>query len=441
MAKKKKQKESKYEQKKAEETLRESEEKYRKLFEEITDAMFVADAETGILTDCNRAASELVGREKLELIGKHQRILHPPQEIEAGFSRTFKQHLREKGGQVLEAKVITKNGEIKHVAIRANLFELKGKKQIQAIFRDITERKRMEEELQKAYDRVEKEVEERTKELLSAKGDLEIQTWGLKKTNEGIRVLYKELEKKNKELQRLNELKDEFLSNVSHELATPLTIIKEGVRLVSDEMLGKVNEQQKEFLTIANTNVDRLTRLIVDLLDLSKIEAGKIEIKKTSIDIKSLIRKLASSFELKVEQKKLELRVNLPEEEIDIYADEHRITQVFSNLVDNAIKFTKEGCIEISVREEGSEFECSVADTGTGISRKNIAKIFDKFTQLGRKPGPGEKGTGLGLAISRRIVELHRGRMWVESQPGRGSRFYFSLPKSSSQEKKKDSNT
>ena len=281
------------------------------------------------------------------------------------------------------------------------------------------------------------ELEERIKEFVKAKGDLEIQTWGLKKTNEGIRVLYKELEEKNKELQRLNELKDEFLSNVSHELATPLTIIKEGVRLVSDEMLGKVNEQQKEFLTIANTNVDRLTRLIVDLLDLSKIEAGKIEIKKTSIDIKSLIRKLASSFELKVEQKKLELRVNLPEEEIDIYADEHRITQVFSNLVDNATKFTKEGCIEVSVREGENQVECCVADTGTGISREDIPKIFDKFTQFGRKPGPGEKGTGLGLAICSRIVQLHGGRMWVESEPGTGSKFYFTLPKSSSQEKKK----
>ncbi len=281
------------------------------------------------------------------------------------------------------------------------------------------------------------ELEERIKEFVKAKGDLEIQTWGLKKTNEGIRVLYKELEEKNKELQRLNELKDEFLSNVAHELATPLTIIKEGVKLVSDEMLGKVNEQQKEFLTIASNNVDRLTRLIVDLLDISKIEAGKMEIKKTSIDIKSLIRKLASSFELKVEQKKLELRVNLPEDEIDIYADEHRITQVFSNLVDNAIKFTKEGCIEVFVREEGNEVECSVADTGAGISRKDIPKLFDKFTQFGRESGPGEKGTGLGLVISRRIVELHGGKMWVESEPGTGSKFYFTLPKSSSQEKKK----
>ena len=132
--------------KKLQEALVESEEKYRKQFEEAMDAILVADAETGIIIDCNCAASELVGRAKSELVGKQQRILHPPEKIEGGFSRTFKQHLKEKEGQVLETQVITKNGEIKDVAIKANVFELEGKKLIQGIFRDITERKRMEKE-------------------------------------------------------------------------------------------------------------------------------------------------------------------------------------------------------------------------------------------------------------------------------------------------------
>ena len=144
------------ERKKAEEALRESEEKHRKLFEETTDAIFVADVETGILTDCNRAASELAGREKSELIGKHQRILHPPQKIEGGFSKTFKQHIAEKEGQVLETQVITKKGEIKDVAIRASRFELKGEKRIQAMFRDITGRKKAEEKLQQQKEFLEK---------------------------------------------------------------------------------------------------------------------------------------------------------------------------------------------------------------------------------------------------------------------------------------------
>jgi len=145
------------ERKRMEEALRESEEKYRTQFEEALDAILVADAETGIIIDCNHAASELVDREKSELVGKHQRILHPPEEIEGEFSRTFKQHLQEKEGQVLETQVITKRGEIKDVAIKANVFELRGKKLIQRVFRDITERKEAEKairESQKKFERL-----------------------------------------------------------------------------------------------------------------------------------------------------------------------------------------------------------------------------------------------------------------------------------------------
>ncbi len=124
-----------------EEKLQESEEKYRKQFEEALDAIFIADAETGIIINCNRAASKLVEREKPELIGKHQRILHPQQEIMGEFSTTFEQHIKEKEGQIIETQVITKKGEIKNVAIKANLFEVKGRKMLQGIFRDINERK------------------------------------------------------------------------------------------------------------------------------------------------------------------------------------------------------------------------------------------------------------------------------------------------------------
>ncbi len=140
------------ERKQAEETLRKSEERYRKQFEEAMDAIFIADAETGVIVDCNRVASALVGREKSEVVGKHQRILHPPEEIEGEFSRTFKQHLKEKEGQVLETQVITKKGEIKDVAIKASTFELEGQKMILGIFRDITEQKRMEEALDRERD-------------------------------------------------------------------------------------------------------------------------------------------------------------------------------------------------------------------------------------------------------------------------------------------------
>jgi PAS domain S-box-containing protein len=135
------------ERRRAEERSYESEEKYRIQFEEALDAIFVADAETGMIIDCNRAASQLVGREKSKIIGQHQRILHPPEEIEGGFSTTFKLHVKEKTGQVLETQVITKKGEKRDVAIKANLFELNSRKMIQAIFRDITEHKRAERKI------------------------------------------------------------------------------------------------------------------------------------------------------------------------------------------------------------------------------------------------------------------------------------------------------
>jgi PAS domain S-box-containing protein len=137
--------------KSAQERMKEAEERYRTLFEEAMDAFFVADAETGVLIDCNRAATELVGRSKSELIGKHQQILHPPQEIiEGGFSKTFQQHVKEKGGQVLETQIITKRGEIKEVAIKASLIELGGKKVLQGMFRDVTEDKLAKEALRKS---------------------------------------------------------------------------------------------------------------------------------------------------------------------------------------------------------------------------------------------------------------------------------------------------
>jgi len=141
------------ERKKMERKLKKSEERYRKQFEEALDAIFLADAETGILVDCNPAATKLVGRAKSEIIDKHQRILHPPEEIEGKFSRTFSQHLKEKEGQVLEAQVITKNGEIRDVEIKANFFEVGNKRLLQGIFRDVTERKKSENELKESEEK------------------------------------------------------------------------------------------------------------------------------------------------------------------------------------------------------------------------------------------------------------------------------------------------
>ena len=274
----------------------------------------------------------------------------------------------------------------------------------------------------KEYEAVERKIKE-------AKEEVEAHEWGVAKTNDAIKLLYKELEEKNKELQDLDRLKSDFISTVSHELRTPLAITKEGITLIQDGVLGEVNEKQTKVLTTARDSIDRLARLITSLLDISKIESGNIEIRKSLISVTKVAGQVVSFFESKAADKNLELRANLPEAGVDAYADNDRIIQVFTNLVGNALKFTDEGHIEISVVEKEDEIECSVEDTGKGVPKEGISKMFVKFQQIDRVHGDGERGTGLGLSIAKSIIEMHEGKIWVESEVGKGTKFIFTLPK------------
>jgi signal transduction histidine kinase len=205
--------------------------------------------------------------------------------------------------------------------------------------------------------------------------------------------------------------------------------MKEGVNLLLDKVTGQINQEQEKILGIARGNIERLTRIINDLLDISKIEAGRIELKKDIIDIGDLIGQVVFSFGPKAKEKGLELRMNIPREKVEIYADKDKITQVLTNLIGNALKFSEKGYAEVSLRELEDKLECAVSDTGLGISSEDIPKVFDKFSQFGRSPGSGEKGTGLGLSIAKGIVEMHKGNIWFESELGKGSKFIFTLPK------------
>lgn len=227
----------------------------------------------------------------------------------------------------------------------------------------------------------------------------------------------------------VDRMRTEFISTVSHELRTPLSITKEGISLVLDEITGKINEKQGEVLTIAKGNIDRLARIINSLLDISKIEAGKVELKKERVKITKLIERVASSFENGIKKKGLELKMSLPKEGIDVYAEGDKIIEVFTNLLGNALKFTEKGCIGVSAKELEDEIECVVSDTGIGISKDDLPKLFNKFQQFGRIDSAGEKGTGLGLSISKGIIEAHHGKIWAESTSGKGSKFIFTLPK------------
>ncbi|HUU37094.1 MAG TPA: ATP-binding protein [Candidatus Desulfaltia sp.] len=234
---------------------------------------------------------------------------------------------------------------------------------------------------------------------------------------------------------KLDKLKDNFINTVSHELRTPLSITKEAISLILEKVQGEINDQQTEILTIAKNNIERLARIINGLLDVSKIEAGKVELRKEDIDLQSLVREVAQSFEGKAREKGLDLRLSLPDRTILAYADKDKLAQIFTNLVDNAVKFTVAGSIKIRAAEKEGIIECGVRDTGIGITPEDLPKIFDRFTQFGRKDGPGEKGTGLGLSIVKGLVEVHGGEIRVESEVGKGTEVTFALPRLSFHER------
>ncbi len=232
---------------------------------------------------------------------------------------------------------------------------------------------------------------------------------------------------KEKEVDRM---KNEFVSTVSHELRTPLAITKEGINLILDEIPGKINKKQDNILTTARDNIDRLARIINNLLDISKIEAGEVTLNRNLVDIDALVDKTISSLKPQADKKNIKFKVSYSPDLSDLYVDQDKVTQVFTNLINNAIKFTIEkGRISVTIKDKDKEVECSVNDTGIGIPGDELDKVFDKFHQLGRVSGAGEKGTGLGLAITKKLIGLHNGRIWVESELGKGSKFTFTLPK------------
>jgi signal transduction histidine kinase len=201
------------------------------------------------------------------------------------------------------------------------------------------------------------------------------------------------------------------------------------VAQVLEGLHGPINEGQNRFLSATLRNLDRLGRIINDLLDISRLESGKMEAIKEPIDFARLARETAAAFRAPIDKKGLEFVERIPDVPIMLSADRDELVEVLTNLLGNAIKFTERGRIELEIRELGQEVECSVADTGRGIAQRNMPKLFEKFTQFGRIAGGGEKGTGLGLAIVKSLIELHDGRIRVESIENAGSKFIFTLPK------------
>lgn len=250
-----------------------------------------------------------------------------------------------------------------------------------------------------------------------------------------IRRRTAELEEANRKLNieiqrgwRAQQLKDDFVSTVSHELRTPLAIAKEGISLLEDGLLGTLTEKQLKIINTASRNIDRLARIINDLLDIAKIEAGKMDIHRRRIDLVELAKQSVAAMEPMAQKKRLSLSTDMPSTPLEVFADPGRITQVLTNLIGNAVKFTVSGGVSVSGSAADGEAHCTVLDTGPGISESDLPRVFEKFSQIERMEGAGNKGTGLGLSVAKSIIDLHGGRIWAESNPGEGSVFTFSLP-------------
>ncbi len=236
-----------------------------------------------------------------------------------------------------------------------------------------------------------------------------------------------ELEAANRKLQQLDKIKSDFVANVAHEFRTPLTVIKGNIDLVNKGGLGSVAPSQKEMLDGAINIVNRLARLVNDLLDISKIESGKMELKKEPVDINKIIEENLVIFDKIIKDKKQIIQKALAIDLPKISVDKDKATQVFVNLLSNAMKYTPEsGTITIKTINLETEIMVEISDTGEGVAHDNLDKIFDKFTRVTAEK---KEGTGLGLPIAKDIVSLHKGRIWVKSELGKGSQFYFTLPK------------
>jgi signal transduction histidine kinase len=240
------------------------------------------------------------------------------------------------------------------------------------------------------------------------------------------------LREANQKIREADRLKSEFVATISHELRTPLNTIIGFAKFMLNGSAGPLNDMQRTDLTAIYSSGQHLLGLVNDILDLSKIEAGKVTLNKEQLDFHEIAAGIMSSAIALVADKSIELKEEISPHLPPICADRKRVRQIILNLVSNAAKFTEQGHIVLRVKpitENGKPYIlCAVEDTGIGLRQEDIPTIFEAFRQLDSSSARRAQGTGLGLPISRRLAELHGGRMWVESELGVGSTFYFTLP-------------
>jgi len=248
---------------------------------------------------------------------------------------------------------------------------------------------------------------------------------------EGLIRMRKKLETNNRKLKDLDRAKDEFISIAAHQLRTPPTVIKGYLSLVRDDPNSKLDEKTKDSLSRALASNERLIELVEDILSISRIESGKMQYDfKDNQSIEKVIRELKDNFEAKAKDRGLKLKIEFPIRKLPlIVMDSARMKEVFSNLMDNAIKYTSKGHINVRCFKKGDNLRVEIADTGMGISKKEIGNLFNKFSRASNAEDISSGGIGLGIYVGRKIVEAHNGKMWAESAGlDKGSNFIVELP-------------
>jgi methyl-accepting chemotaxis protein len=380
----------------AEDALRESEEFNRSLVENLPDIIAIYDSK-GIVRFANRAGLDILGSPESKVIGE------PILSFVADYQRSDleqKMRARLSGARIptYEVDIRKGNGEIITSILQAVRISYRKEPVVLLLMTDITERKQAEQRLLEAHRDLEKKVAERTSELSEA----------------------------NLHLQELDRLKSLFIASMSHELRTPLNSIIGFTGIMAKGLAGEINAEQKKQLSMVQDSARHLLALINDVIDISKIEADKIEAGISTFNLADVIRDVGITFGPAAQDRGLVLTMEIPGP-ITITSDERRIRQIIMNLVSNAIKFTDTGSVGVTVAQKGMVVEVSVRDTGIGIGKEDLEQLFRPFSRIAMQ-GRLTEGTGLGLYLSKKLARFLGGDITAESEPHAGSVFVFSFP-------------
>ena len=380
------------ERRRSEQMLQESEERHRKLFENNPHPTWVYDRESLRFLAVNTAAVRTYGYSEDEFLSMTIKDIRPPEDITALMKDVSEVHNGSASTGIW--RHLRKDGSLIEVEITSYALSFEGRPAEVVVAADVTQKRRDFAEKQKLI--------------------------------EHLAVMNQQLEVRNKEVEHATRLKSKFLANMSHELRTPLNAIVGFSGLLGDEAAGQLNDKQKRFVNHIKQGAGHLLQLINDILDLSKIEAGQLEIRCEDFQLGEALPEVLSNIRPLAMQKGIRLQQNITTARA-LHADRVRFKQILYNLLSNAVKFTsKGGQVTIDCSDDGEFIRVSVSDTGIGIRAEDQQVIFEEFRQV--EGQTAHEGTGLGLAITKKLVEQQSGRIWVQSEIGKGSRFSFTLP-------------